>query len=62
MAPRCRGAPQIKGHELLRTVQQDYLEAGKDPPTLDTTKLVLGMVKEHLPLLSDLRRDRHLTP
>ncbi len=47
-------AAQIKGHEMLRTIQQDYLKTGKDPETVNTTKLVLGMINEHLTLLSDL--------
>ena len=48
---------QTKGHELLRTIQEDYLKAGHDLPTVNTTKLVLGMIDEHLALLSDLDRD-----
>jgi putative membrane protein len=48
---------QTKGHELLRTIQEDYLKAGHDLPTVNTTKLVLGMIDEHLTLLSDLDRD-----
>jgi putative membrane protein len=51
-------AAQIKGHDMLRTVQEDYLKAGNDPPTVNTSKLILGMINEHLALLSDLRRDR----
>ena len=47
-------ATQIKGHEMLRTIQQDYLKSGKDPETVNTTKLILGMINEHLTLLSDL--------
>lgn len=49
---------QIKGHETLRGIQEDYLKTGNDLPTVDTTKLILGMISEHLTLLSDLRRDR----
>jgi putative membrane protein len=49
---------QIEGHEKLRGIQEDYLKTGKDPATVDTTKLILGMIKEHLTLLSDLQRDR----
>ena len=49
---------QIQGHEKLRGVQEDYQKNGKDMPTIDTTKLVLGMINEHLTLLSDLRGDR----
>ena len=49
---------QAQGHEKLQGVQEDYLKNGKDKPTIDTTKLVLGMINEHLTLLSDLRRDR----
>lgn len=48
---------QTKGHELLRTIQEDYLKAGRDLATVNTTKLVLGMIDEHLALLSDLDRD-----
>jgi putative membrane protein len=51
---------QTKGHEMLRTIQEDYLKAGHDLPTVNTTKLVLGMIDEHLRLLSDLDED-HLT-
>lgn len=47
---------QIDGHEMLRSIQQDYLKVGKDPQTVNTTKLVLGMIEEHLALLRDLRR------
>ncbi len=49
---------QIKGHEKLRGVQEDYLKTGKDLPTINVTKLTLGMINEHLALLSDLRHDR----
>jgi putative membrane protein len=49
---------QVQGHEKLRGVQEDYLKSGKDLPTINTTKLTLGMINEHLTLLSDLRRDR----
>ena len=50
---------QIKGHEMLRTIQEDYLKVGKNPEAMNTTKLVLGMIKEHLSLLTDLR-ETHL--
>lgn len=50
---------QIKGHEMLRTIQEDYLKAGKNSEAVNTTKLVLGMINEHLMLLTDLR-DTHL--
>jgi putative membrane protein len=46
---------QIQGHEMLRSIQEDYLKVGKDQETLNTTKLVLGMIKEHLTLLADLK-------
>jgi predicted outer membrane protein len=51
-------AAQTKGHELLRTIQERYLKTGHDQPTVNTTKLVLGMIDEHLALLSDLDRNR----
>jgi putative membrane protein len=47
---------QIQGHEMLRSIQQDYLKVGKDPQTVNTTKLVFGMIEEHLALLKDLHR------
>lgn len=47
---------QIRGHEMLRSIQQDYLKSGRDPETINTTKLILGMIKEHLTLLADLQR------
>jgi len=49
---------QIAGHEKLRTVQQDYLKTGNDLPTVASSKLILGMIEEHLTLLSDLRAER----
>ena len=49
-------AGQIAGHEMLLTIQEDYLKDGKDMPTIAVTKLVLGMVKEHLALLADLHK------
>jgi putative membrane protein len=48
---------QIKGHSLLRTIQEDYLKVGHDPDTVNTTKLILLMIGEHLTLLSDLDKD-----
>jgi putative membrane protein len=48
-------AAQTKGHEMLRSIQEDYLKDGKNPEAVNTTKLVLGMINEHLTLLSDLR-------
>lgn len=51
-------AAQIEGHEKLRGVQQDYLKSGNNVPTVATSKLILGMIEEHLTLLSDLRAER----
>jgi predicted outer membrane protein len=47
---------QIQGHEMLRSIQQDYLKIGKDPQTINATKLVVVVIDEHLALLRDLRR------
>lgn len=49
-------AGQIEGHEMLLKIQDDYLKAGKDVAYMGVAKLVRGMVKEHLVLLSDLRK------
>jgi putative membrane protein len=49
---------QIQGHNLLRTIQEDYLKVGHDPDTVNTTKLINLMIGEHLALLSDLDKDR----
>jgi putative membrane protein len=49
---------QIQGHEMLRTIQEEYLKEGKDQGTINVTTLVLGMINEHLTLLSDLKRSR----
>jgi putative membrane protein len=49
---------QIQGHGLLRTIQEDYLKVGHDPDAVNTTKLILLMIGEHLTLLSDLDKDR----
>lgn len=47
---------QTEGHEMLLKIQEDYLKIGKDRETVSTSKLILGMVKEHLALLSDLKK------
>ena len=49
-------AGQIEGHEMLLKIQEDYLKVGKDMAHVAVTKLVRGMVKEHLTLLSDLHK------
>ena len=49
-------AGQIDGHEMLLKIQDDYLKVGKDLPTIAVTKLVRGMVKEHLALLAELSK------
>jgi putative membrane protein len=46
---------QIQGHEKLKTVQEDYLKSGKDQPFVNTAKLLLTLINEHLALLNDLR-------
>ena len=46
---------QTEGHEMLLKIQDDYLKAGKDRETINGTKLIRGMVKEHLALLADLK-------
>jgi putative membrane protein len=46
---------QIEGHEMLRSIQEEYLKEGTDQGTINATKLVLGMINEHLALLSDLK-------
>jgi len=53
---RIRSLPQINGHEILRTIQEDYFKAGTE--AVNTTKLVLGTINEHLSLLTDLRHTR----
>ena len=47
---------QIEGHEVLLDIQDDYLKVGKDRETVNATKLIRGMVKEHLALLADLKK------
>ena len=49
---------QIEGHEMLRSIQEAYLKEGKDQGTINATKLVLGMINEHLTLLSDLKSSK----
>jgi predicted outer membrane protein len=51
-------AAQIQGHTMLRSIQEDYLKVAKDPDGVNTTKLVHGMIMEHLTLLSDLKKTR----
>jgi putative membrane protein len=47
---------QIKGHQMLRRIQEDYLKAGENSEGINTTKLALGMINEHLMLLDDLQK------
>jgi putative membrane protein len=35
-------AAQIQGHQMLRSIQEEYLKEGKAQPTINVTKLVLG--------------------
>lgn len=51
---------QIQGHEMLRTTQEDYLKSGKDPAFVNTAKLLVTVIKEHLALLHDLQ-SKHLS-
>jgi putative membrane protein len=51
---------QIQGHEKLKTIQEDYLKSGQSQPFVNTAKLVLAVINEHLALLNDLR-SKHLT-
>ena len=51
---------QIQGHEKLKIIQEDCLRSGKDQPFVNTAKLVLMVINEHLALLNDLRSE-HLT-
>ena len=46
---------QIEGHQMLLAIQDEYLKSGKDREHVAVTKLVRGMVMEHLVLLSDLK-------
>lgn len=47
---------QTEGHEMLLAIQEDYLKAGRNREVVNATKLVRGMVKEHLVLLGDLKK------
>ena len=47
---------QTEGHGQLLAIQEDYLKIGRDRETVNATKLVRGMVKEHLALLADLKK------
>jgi putative membrane protein len=49
---------QIEGHEMLRSIQLDYLKEGKDQGIVNATKLVLGMINEHLALFADLKSSK----
>jgi putative membrane protein len=51
---------QIQGHEKLKTIQEDYLKSGQSQPFVNTAKLVLAVINEHLALLNDLRGE-HMT-
>jgi putative membrane protein len=51
---------QIQGHEKLKTIQEDYLKSGQSQPFVNTAKLVLAVINEHLALLNELR-SKHLT-
>jgi putative membrane protein len=48
---------QTDGHEKLLRIQEDYLSSGQNRDAVHVSKLVRGMIKEHLQLLSDLRSE-----
>jgi hypothetical protein len=52
-------AAQIQGHQMLRSIQEEYLKEGKAQPTINVTKLVWGMINEHLALLLDLKGSKN---
>ena len=33
---------------MLRSIQEDYLKSGRDPDTINTTKLILGMMPRNI--------------
>ncbi|MBV8747470.1 MAG: DUF4142 domain-containing protein [Xanthobacteraceae bacterium] len=45
---------QTKGHRLLLTTQEEYLQDGKNPSALSVAKLARAQIKEHLQLLADI--------
>lgn len=47
---------QTDGHEVLLDIQEDYLKVGKNREVVNVTKLARGQIKEHLTLLSDLKK------
>jgi putative membrane protein len=49
-------AGQIEGHQKLLAIQEDYLKAGRDRETINATKLMRGMIREHLVLLGELHK------
>jgi putative membrane protein len=48
---------QTDGHEQLLRIQEDYLGSGRNIDSLNVAKLARGMIKEHLALLSDIKKD-----
>ncbi len=48
---------EVEGHNKLLRIQEEYLRAGRSLDSLNVAKLVRGMVKEHLQLLSDIRAE-----
>ncbi|MBV9078945.1 MAG: DUF4142 domain-containing protein, partial [Methylobacteriaceae bacterium] len=46
---------QTEGHEMLLSIQEDYLKSGKNREVLNVAKLARGQIKEHLALLRDMR-------
>jgi hypothetical protein len=54
------GDPAKRTRDRNCCVQEDYLKSGKDQQFVNTAKLVLTVINEHLALLNDLRSE-HLT-
>jgi predicted outer membrane protein len=48
---------ELDGHHRLLGIEDDYLKSGRDLGYVTFAKLASGMIKEHLQLLADIRRE-----
>jgi putative membrane protein len=48
---------QVGVHQQLLRIQEDYLKLGRSPGSIIFTKLVHGMISEHLQFLADIKNE-----
>jgi len=49
-------AAQLDGHQQLLTIQDEYIQAGKEPAHVGLAKLARTQIKEHIDLLQTIQK------